>query len=61
MAALLLLRSLTDDETVELRRLAHGQQVDARLREGVRRPRKPGLASGSMPTSPKKRGDRQPL
>jgi transposase len=34
--ALLQLRVLTDDERDELRRLAHGQQVEARLRERAR-------------------------
>jgi transposase len=32
----LLLRALTDSETDELRRLAHGQKVEARLRERAR-------------------------
>jgi len=36
MPDLLLLRSLTEDETTELRRLAHGQKVEARLRERAR-------------------------
>lgn len=36
MPDLLLLRPLTDEETDELRRLAHGQKVEARLRERAR-------------------------
>lgn len=36
MPDLLLLRSLTGDETDDLRRLAHGQKVEARLRERAR-------------------------
>jgi transposase len=36
MPARLLLRSLTDDETAELRRLAQSQKVEARLRERAR-------------------------
>lgn len=36
MPALLLLRPLSDDETTELRRLAHSQKVEARLRERAR-------------------------
>lgn len=36
MPDLLLLRPLTDDETHALRRLAHGQKVEARLRERAR-------------------------
>jgi transposase len=36
MPTLLLLRPLSDDERGELRRLAHGQKVEARLRERAR-------------------------
>lgn len=36
MPDLLLLRSLTDEETTELRRLAQSQKVEARLRERAR-------------------------
>jgi len=36
MPALLLLRSLSDDETADLRRLAQGQKVEARRRERAR-------------------------